>query len=157
MRVGLGGAERTGFSGLEGRRIFCAQESQGEPAEGETMASEPEESAGGMETEAAEQPVAVEQHAASVEFDPSSDAGEVEPSEEMIARGYIAEQGYGEFFSHGAVILFGVEGPVFTDRVAEQKIENRSRLMAKLAVAMDQSGRASLEVASNGFVGFPQS
>jgi transcription termination/antitermination protein NusA len=58
-----------------------------EQAEGETMAGEGEEAAAGTEAAAA-QPVAVEQHAASVEFDPASDAGEVEPSEAMIAQGY---------------------------------------------------------------------
>jgi transcription termination/antitermination protein NusA len=60
-----------------------------EGAEGETeveggSADEPE---GGM-TEEREEGQAVEQHAASVEADPESDAGEVEPSEAMIAEGY---------------------------------------------------------------------
>ena len=58
-----------------------------EQAEGEAMAGEPEEDADAAETAAA-QPVAVEQHAVSVEFDPASDAGEVEPSAEMTAQGY---------------------------------------------------------------------
>jgi N utilization substance protein A len=60
-----------------------------EQAEGAAVADEPTERA------AAEGTVIVEQHAASVERDPNADAGEVEPSEEMIARGYdeAVEQG----------------------------------------------------------------
>jgi N utilization substance protein A len=42
----------------------------------------------GAETEGSEGGEPVEQHAASVELDPSIDPGEVEPSEEMIAEGY---------------------------------------------------------------------
>jgi N utilization substance protein A len=52
-----------------------AIEASSEPAEGE-MSEEGEEGR------------TVEQHAASVEADPEADAGEVEPSEEMIAEGY---------------------------------------------------------------------
>ena len=56
----------------------------GEQTEGETVTGETEDEAARAAAEAG----AVTQHAASVEFDPASDAGEVEPSEEMIARGY---------------------------------------------------------------------
>ena len=61
-----------------------------EQAEGEPVAHETEAAADGAMASpgASEQSGAVEQHAASVEFDPTSDAGEVEPSEEMIAQGY---------------------------------------------------------------------
>ena len=61
-----------------------------EQAEGEMVAHEAEAEPTGASAshEAAEASGAVEQHAASVEFDPASDAGEVEPSEEMIAEGY---------------------------------------------------------------------
>ncbi len=51
-----------------------------EQAEGQPMTEETAAAAG--------EPVAVEQHAASVEFDPASAAGEVEPSKEMTAKGY---------------------------------------------------------------------
>jgi hypothetical protein len=44
--------------------------------------------AGGDEPPGEEEGRPVEQHAASVEFDPEAPAGEVEPSEEMIAEGY---------------------------------------------------------------------
>ena len=61
-----------------------------EQAEGEAVAHETEAEATGATAspEATEASGTVEQHAASVEFDPTSDAGEVEPSEEMIAQGY---------------------------------------------------------------------
>jgi transcription termination/antitermination protein NusA len=58
-----------------------------EQAEGEVMARETEAGATAS-PEATHAGGAIEQHAASVEFDPTSDAGEVEPSEEMIAQGY---------------------------------------------------------------------
>ncbi|MFL6208347.1 MAG: transcription termination factor NusA [Pyrinomonadaceae bacterium] len=59
-------------------------EATSEQAEDEAVASETEDEAAG----ATEATGALEQHAASVEFDPASDAGEVEPSEEMTAQGY---------------------------------------------------------------------
>src|ERR1041384_718717 len=61
-----------------------------EQAEGEMVAHEAEAEPTGASAshEAAEASGAVEQHAASVEFDPASDAGEVEPSEGVIAEGY---------------------------------------------------------------------
>ena len=61
----------------------------------EAMSVEETESIGEAEEAAAEETPSpegttqiIEQHAASVEFDPSMDAGEVEPNEEMIAEGY---------------------------------------------------------------------
>jgi N utilization substance protein A len=62
----------------------ASAEAAGAQAEDETVADENEADAAG----ATDTTDVVEQHAASVEFDPTSDAGEVEPSEEMIARGY---------------------------------------------------------------------
>ncbi|HEX8071634.1 MAG TPA: transcription termination factor NusA [Pyrinomonadaceae bacterium] len=47
----------------------------------------------------------IEQHAASAEFDPESDAGPVEPSEEMIARGYDEAVEQGAPFQAEGVIL----------------------------------------------------
>ena len=67
---------------VESARV--AAEGEGEEGAGEEGAGGPE---GGMGAER-EGGQAVEQHAASVEADPESDAGEVEPSDEMIAEGY---------------------------------------------------------------------
>ena len=57
------------------------------------------------ETSATEETQTVEQHAVSAEFDPTVQAGEVEPSEEMIAEGYDEAVERGEPFSAEALIL----------------------------------------------------
>jgi N utilization substance protein A len=62
----------------------ASADAAGEQAEDEAVASETEDDAAG----ATDATGALEQHAASVEFDPASDAGEVEPSKEMTAQGY---------------------------------------------------------------------
>src|ERR1044071_6070264 len=64
----------------------AAGEAEGDEglAEGEAAG----EQGGGEVSEESEGIRPVEQHAASVEADPDADAGEVEPSEEMIAEGY---------------------------------------------------------------------
>jgi N utilization substance protein A len=74
-------AAATGQGGAEG------EEGAGEEAATEAAAGLVEavsEAGGGM----SEEGQGVEQHAASVEADPSADAREVEPSDEMIAEGY---------------------------------------------------------------------
>ncbi len=60
-----------------------AETATGEQAADEAGADETEAEAG-----ATDEVEPIEQHAVSVEFDPDSDAGEVEPSKEMTARGY---------------------------------------------------------------------
>ena len=97
------GAEASGAEAVEEapatEEATAAEE--GAQAATETEGEMPEETEGAQaaaqeegETDAQEattverEATTVEQHAASVEFDPDADAGEVEPSEEMIAEGY---------------------------------------------------------------------
>ncbi|HWS53353.1 MAG TPA: transcription termination factor NusA [Pyrinomonadaceae bacterium] len=87
-----GQAEGEGEEGAEGEQPEGGQEAGAEtPAGAEEAAAEFVEAAaaagGGMAGENGEGG-AIEQHAASVEFDPEADAREVEPSDEMIADGY---------------------------------------------------------------------
>src|SRR5829696_1529224 len=79
--------------GAEEAQATAAGDEAAEGTEASGMAEEaagPEESAAPEEVEIIE-----EQHAVSAEFDPTVDAGEVEPSDEMIAEGYdeAVEQG----------------------------------------------------------------
>src|SRR5215204_6421559 len=76
-------AEGEGEEGVaEGEESAAAAEAS---AEGESEAAAEPESETGRESEEGQ---TVEQHAVSVEADPDADAGEVEPSEAMIAEGY---------------------------------------------------------------------
>jgi N utilization substance protein A len=87
--VGEGVSEETS---TEETAAVAAEESEdveaiatGEEEVEQAASAEEEETAMAEEDSAAE---TVEQHAVSAEFDPSIDAGEVEPSDEMIADGY---------------------------------------------------------------------
>ena len=68
------------------RAVVESARASAEAGEGEEAPTD--EQGGGEVPEGQAEGQPVEQHAASVEFDPESDAGEVEPSEEMIAEGY---------------------------------------------------------------------
>ena len=70
----------------------------GEISEGESARAEETDSP-------AEPPEPIEQHAVSVEFDESADAGEVEPSPEMTAEGYDEAVEQGEPFTAEPEIL----------------------------------------------------
>jgi transcription termination/antitermination protein NusA len=67
---------------------------------------------------------AVEQHAASVELDPSADPGEVEPSDAMIAEGYDEAVRGGTPFRAEPDILAGESAdPVATSEVEEMSVD----------------------------------
>ena len=59
-----------------------------------------------------------------------------------------------EFLRNGAIELFRVQRPVFTDRVAQQQIQHRTRRMAQLAVTMNHRAGFGLEISANCLVGF---
>jgi transcription termination/antitermination protein NusA len=80
-------AESEGEEATEGEGGEESPETVEASAEGEGEAESADESEGEL-TEESEEGRPVEQHAASVEADPESDAGEVEPSEASIAEGY---------------------------------------------------------------------
>ena len=92
----------------------------GEEAAGAEAAAGGDESAGARATR--EGGATVEQHAASVEFDPESDAGEVEPSEESIVEGYNEAVERGVPFRAEADILAGDSA----DPVAMSEVEPMS-------------------------------
>jgi transcription termination/antitermination protein NusA len=83
-----------------------AESASAEETEEASAESEPEETTTAEETAAPEETTMItEQHAVSAEFDPTIDAGEVEPSEAMIAEGYDEAVEQGEPFSAEPEIL----------------------------------------------------
>jgi N utilization substance protein A len=72
---------------VESARVAAEAEGEEGAAEGGETTEGATETEGAM-AEGQEEGQTVEQHAASVEADPDADAGEVEPSEAMIAEGY---------------------------------------------------------------------
>jgi hypothetical protein len=91
-----------------------SDEAGDDDAAAESSADAGEEAAGsGAESIGGEGQRAVEQHAASVEFDPEAPAGEVEPSEAMIAEGYDeAVAGGTPFHAEGNIRAEGSADPV---------------------------------------------
>src|SRR5262249_24406940 len=54
-----------------------------------------------------------------------------------------------ELLTHRAVVLFGVEGPVFADRKAEEEVEDPARRMAQLSISMNCPRGASPVILPN--------
>ncbi|HEV2762470.1 MAG TPA: transcription termination factor NusA, partial [Pyrinomonadaceae bacterium] len=128
-------ASAAGEEGEEGEGIEAAEGAEGaeaveaSPAEASDAGDEAGEAAEAGDTSAAaedygptEDGTPVEQHAASVEFDPESDAGEVEPSEESIIEGYDEAVERGVPFRAEADILAGDSA----DPVAMSEVEPMS-------------------------------
>ena len=61
-----------------------------------------------------------------------------------------------EFLGDGSIILFGVERAIFADGVAQQEIENGTRVVAQFAVTMHDRGSVSLEILADRVVGFAE-
>src|SRR5262245_57738381 len=78
----------------------------------------------------------------------SGEGGELTPAVRS-ARGF-------EFLGDGPIILFGLERAILTNGVAEQEIENGTRVVAQFAVTMHDGGSVSLEILADGVVGFAE-
>ena len=70
-----------------------------------------------------------------------ANADQLPPAERLAGRG--------KLLGHRAVILFGVQGAVFADGVAQQQFEDRPGRTIQLAVAMDQGAGPDLIVAAD--------
>src|SRR5688572_17753476 len=90
-------AAQTVIAARNASKLTVEGEERGENDGATTLSEESDEASGGGEP--------VEQHAVSAEFDPTVDAGEVEPSDAMTAEGYDDAVEQGEPFTGERVIL----------------------------------------------------
>jgi N utilization substance protein A len=98
----------------------ASEESGVETAEAEAAAEELTDAI----SDATPEDGSVEQHAVSAEFDPESDAGEVEPSDAMIAEGYDeAVRGGTPFQAEPEILAAASADPVAASEVEEMSVE----------------------------------
>jgi len=89
-------------AGVDGEPLEAQTEAEAASEEQAPETAEAETDVAGSEEESGE---TVEQHAVSAEFDPTVDAGEVEPNEEMIVEGYDAAVEEGTPFTAEPTVL----------------------------------------------------